>query len=424
MATTGAQEGVMLLWNAFTGWFVTFSTPQTLPHSCCETCHAILSHGNNGGDEPHNVYGSGSILGDDRDPVLIDDWTKSFWWALKLDFSHSLCSKKLKEVLFSEDDDIKNNTTEPNQTKTGSIQGFEQKDSDDTTETFQPSWIVRGIPERPLYMEVAKRLLEWNQQSFSQRDSKLFLDAPKKCNVTVPANALGFKEIPFFHGNISLPSFPPTSTKDIIRWLLSSRHGEENADATIYRILGIRNTVGSLLPREKRLSMLPSKNILLRAANTLLEPKKKASARCGQHQRLTVAAKARSKHAPRAIQDDSFFGVARGPVALQNKQAEEMVQTLLENCLWINCHVFGGLTKTSKDKNNYNGGDDFSSWVLEIRQEQGYGARWRVEQSPFGDTDSDKLVSKKEDGQPQVVVTFRGFLEPQMEDGHERRWRH
>mmetsp|Transcript_50451 Transcript_50451/g.129996 ORF Transcript_50451/g.129996 Transcript_50451/m.129996 type:complete len:99 (+) Transcript_50451:481-777(+) len=40
--------------------------------------------------------------------------------------------------------------------------------------------------------------------------------------------------------------------------------------------------------------------------------------------------------------------------------------------------------------------------VLEVRMKEGYGARWYID----------------------TPITFRGFLEPQMEGGHEKRWRH
>ena len=40
-------------------------------------------------------------------------------------------------------------------------------------------------------------------------------------------------------------------------------------------------------------------------------------------------------------------------------------------------------------------------FILEIRIEDGYGARWEVDGSKF-----------------------RGFLEPQMEDGHQKGWKH
>ena len=59
------------------------------------------------------------------------------------------------------------------------------------------------------------------------------------------------------------------------------------------------------------------------------------------------------------------------------------MKTLLDECVWINVHTVGA------DEN-----------IIECRVDQGYGARWTV------------------DGK------FRGFLEPQMEEGHVKKWRH
>lgn len=68
---------------------------------------------------------------------------------------------------------------------------------------------------------------------------------------------------------------------------------------------------------------------------------------------------------------------------------------MIHDAVWINIHTFGGI----------------SSYVLEIRVINGYGARWSAEWDeniPFN-------VSN---------VIFRGFLEPQMKDGFEKKWRH
>ena len=51
--------------------------------------------------------------------------------------------------------------------------------------------------------------------------------------------------------------------------------------------------------------------------------------------------------------------------------------------MWINVHIL-----------------PHNEIIVEIRVEEGYGARWKI------------------DGE------FRGFHEPQMEGGHENKWRH
>ncbi|KAI3959244.1 hypothetical protein MKW92_014623 [Papaver armeniacum] len=68
----------------------------------------------------------------------------------------------------------------------------------------------------------------------------------------------------------------------------------------------------------------------------------------------------------------------------KNKIALEVINQLISNCRWINIHIVPP----------YDG-------VLEIRVAEGYGARWSKEGSKF-----------------------IGFLEPYMEDGHSKRWRH
>jgi hypothetical protein len=56
----------------------------------------------------------------------------------------------------------------------------------------------------------------------------------------------------------------------------------------------------------------------------------------------------------------------------------------LENCVWINIHLL-----------------PHQLVIIELRIDKGYGIRWQAN-----------------DGM------FRGFLEPQMEDGHEKGWIH
>ena len=61
-----------------------------------------------------------------------------------------------------------------------------------------------------------------------------------------------------------------------------------------------------------------------------------------------------------------------------------MLNLFLENCIWINIH-----------------GLPHQIGIIELRNDKGYGIRWEVE-SCF----------------------FRGFLEPQIENGHEKHWIH
>ncbi len=153
------------------------------------------------------------------------------------------------------------------------------------------------------------------------------------------ARELGFEEMAFFNGRTSLPDLPPLSKSDISKWLLSCRDSDKNADATIYKLLGVRNTVGSLLPFEKRLSLLPSNRALMEPADASHEPKQKASARHTserkqqRHQVLTVAAKACSKHAPRAIRQRTRTTTKPGSQSVSPKSARKLCVDKLP-CLW------------------------------------------------------------------------------------------
>jgi len=59
---------------------------------------------------------------------------------------------------------------------------------------------------------------------------------------------------------------------------------------------------------------------------------------------------------------------------------------IIENCLWNNVFALPHDLK-----------------AYEVRVPQGYGARWEFQQSG---------------------IAFRGFVEPPMEDGHAKKWRH
>ena len=75
--------------------------------------------------------------------------------------------------------------------------------------------------------------------------------------------------------------------------------------------------------------------------------------------------------------------------------------------------------------NDKNEGSESESWVLEIRQREGYGARWLIMQLPPQTTASSRKDTCYDQNSSLVqVVQFRGFLEPQMVDGHEKGWRH
>lgn len=132
--------------------------------------------------------------------------------------------------------------------------------------------------------------------------------------------------------------------------------------------LGIRRTTGSInnyIPLDK--------NILINKFKELNNPKSQ----------LTVGAKALCKHSHRSV-TDPFWPGQGGKEKEKNDNAEKMLNLFLKDCVWINIHLL-----------------PHQLVIIELRIEKGYGIRWQVN-----------------DGM------FRGFLEPQMEDGHEKGWIH
>jgi|LauGreDrversion4_2_1035121.scaffolds.fasta_scaffold4149743_1 hypothetical protein len=63
--------------------------------------------------------------------------------------------------------------------------------------------------------------------------------------------------------------------------------------------------------------------------------------------------------------------------------AEKILEKFLHECIWINIHSL-----------------PHEIPIVELRNELGYGIRW------------------------EINGVFRGFLEPQMKDGHDKGWKH
>ena len=97
--------------------------------------------------------------------------------------------------------------------------------------------------------------------------------------------------------------------------------------------------------------------------------------------KLTVGARALTKHCHRS--SEGFWGQFRGTEEKKNIDANKKLDEILRDCIWINVHIIV-----------------HSEIIVECRIEQGYGMRWTG------------------DGR------FRGFLEPQMAEGHAIGWRH
>lgn len=227
-----------------------------------------------------------------------------------------------------------------------------------------PSFLLKGLPKHPIYMELGSRL---HLISIHKHEGiPLLLPASHFClsefDTTTTTTSLILS---------MLPNYP--TKRSMMDWI-------NNVGSTgILLVLGMRSTVGT--PNDANL-LPPSWTDLLYAA----------SLQHSENTCLSVAARARSKHYHRG--KEQFFGVVKGPPQDQNDETETILIKLMKNAAWINIHTFGGTD-----------GDLF----LEIRVEAGYGARWKV-------TWSDTSICS--------AVAFRGFLEPQMTDGHDKKWRH
>jgi len=229
---------------------------------------------------------------------------------------------------------------------------LQESDPDVFEPNNEAAFIATGLPRRPMYRELACRLERWANT--------------KNATIMFDASALGLAE----ESTTCLPESPEGFNPQ--DWL------EQAGDAGVLRILGLRQTIGT----DPRMLLPPSRSKLLESANTRLNSKAA----------LTVAARARAKHAMRS--SELFYGTIKGNDKQQNADTALVIERILREAVWINIHTFGGMEGNP---------------VLEARVEAGYGARWTADWSdPLRPTN----------------IMFRGFLEPTMKDGHEKGWRH
>nr|XP_043630512.1 uncharacterized protein LOC122601843 [Erigeron canadensis] len=138
----------------------------------------------------------------------------------------------------------------------------------------------------------------------------------------------------------------------------------------IRRLLGMAQTVGTIpdalpLPRSR----------LLSAFSYPHNPDAKSSV-------LTDGARALAKHVNR--NNGKFWGCLTGNESRKNMLALKVISHLIAHCCWLNVHNVAP-----------------HGAVFEIRVQDGYGARWSLN-----------------------PTKFIGFLEPYMEDGYSRGWKH
>ncbi|KAH7923311.1 hypothetical protein BV22DRAFT_1069015 [Leucogyrophana mollusca] len=125
--------------------------------------------------------------------------------------------------------------------------------------------------------------------------------------------------------------------------------------------------------------------------------------------RLTAGARAWSKHSHRSQGDGQgdqdtrrlgWWGTPSGPVAGINEKALALFEKVVDNATWKNIHWL-----------------PHRILVYEARVEEGYGMRWSQDLSVVEDGEYGS-------GEMKVPWTFRGFVEPMMENGHEVGWKH
>ncbi|KAF7984155.1 hypothetical protein HWV62_16816 [Athelia sp. TMB] len=98
-----------------------------------------------------------------------------------------------------------------------------------------------------------------------------------------------------------------------------------------------------------------------------------------------------------------WWGKPSGPVAKINENSLLLFSKVMNDASWRNLHWL-----------------PHQVLVYEIRVPAGFGMRWSQDRSPNGGTESEgRGMDTKE--KPWM---FRGFLEPQMDNGHEVGWRH
>ncbi|KAM7278746.1 hypothetical protein ACFE04_005880 [Oxalis oulophora] len=140
--------------------------------------------------------------------------------------------------------------------------------------------------------------------------------------------------------------------------------------AGIQSLLGLVHTTGTILD-----ALPPPRSILISSFVVPYKPSVQGST-------LSHGARALAKHADRS--SSKYWGNFTGNDSNKNKLAADIIHHLIASCCWLNVHVVQP-----------------HGIVFEIRTADGYGARW------------------SNDG-----CRFIGFLEPYMDDGHSKRWKH
>lgn len=161
-------------------------------------------------------------------------------------------------------------------------------------------------------------------------------------------------------------------------------------------VLSLRCTTGSIC-REKRV-LLPGAAELLRSFNAR-HVNVKGGTNALSSSVLSVGARALAKHANRSTKR-KWWGSSSGPEREKNRHANLLAKRMIHDATWINVHILPP-----------------SVPVVELRVAEGYGMRWELIFPNDSERSGTSVLACE-------VGPFRGFLEPQMPDGHEKGWVH
>jgi len=153
----------------------------------------------------------------------------------------------------------------------------------------------------------------------------------------------------------------------------------------VLRMLRLRTTTGSISAVLDH-SCFPADRDALLAS--FCKPHRETS-------KLCVGARALAKHGHRHVAG-WWGGELQGSDDAKNAASLRIVYKLLAQASWLNIHML-----------------PHNIPVMEVRTIEGFGARWVYEKH----TENEELSS-------HWTVTFRGFVEPAMVDGHEKGWKH
>lgn len=230
-------------------------------------------------------------------------------------------------------------------------------------ESIPPVYGEKGkYPKHPLYVEISKKLLLWMEEGdFPVKNEDCGLLTERDSNEKR-------KEIT---GKVT-----PILTKLKMSWAGISYEEKAHQLTLVVKIIGVRGLLDLLNIRQTQGSVdvfPPLLSTLVASFNKKHKP----------NANLVVGARALSKHCHRDVTNE-WWGPCAGSEQVKNEHANAILMRILEDASWINIHLLPHNLK-----------------VIEVRGVGGYGARW------------------SHDG-----MDFRGFLEPQMEDGHATGWKH